>query len=395
MGDKTPVVLGLSPQDFQKKLARLIAEARAFAVAEDLESISVLLSDWLPDLRRQVAEAVAVLSDLEKIADLATGERADIRRGWSRDTGTLILPRAFEELADLCFVAAAECRACQRELEPLSDESEQFTLLVVMERSQSRLSGSLCAVEARLARMSGHDSRTRHVDLGRKTLRARGLIAQFRRRSASVARQAEDDVAKTLRSCGNSLAWLIGHDHFGNLRASDRLTAKLLHQRTLDWLRASGASDDDGLRLWHDVSAFVELLRLINRRPEIVQHDLKIVLQAMSVLADSDPHGPLPCSVVEPLNSILGRDEVLDEMLGTDVDTARVLARLVEVYSVLERDGAPAHDPGSGPPAGGFGGGELSGIAGASGKGRPEAPSAAGARPPGPKAWGNGPRAVA
>ena len=214
-----------------------------------------------------------LLADLEEFAEEAAGERPDIRKVWSERTGTLIAPASIEELADLCFVAGTECRASQRELESLSSESEQFALLVVMERAQSRLSSCLCAVEARLASLCGHDSRTRHVDLGRQSLRARNLIARFRGRIGSVPQQAGEGTATMIRATGNSLAWLLGHDTFSSLRASDRLTAKKLHQRTLDWLRAGDSDEDDGRRLWHDVKAFVQLLGMINRRPEIVLHD--------------------------------------------------------------------------------------------------------------------------
>ena len=265
------------------------------------------------------------------------------------------MPGTFEELSDLCFIAAAECREGLKQLEPLSPTSQPLTVLVVMERSQSRLSNGLCAVETRLARMYGRDSQTCHVDLGRKSLRARWLIARFRRRMASVVQQAGDDTEKKIRSIGNSFAWLLGHDQVANLRASDRLTAKMLHQRILDWLSSSASTDDDGRRLCHDVTVFVEFLRLINCREEIVQHDSKVVLEVLSVLADSDPDGPLPSSIIERLESIQGRDDLLDDMLGVDVGTAGLRSRLLKVFGMLEREGAPSADLGSGPLAGHLG----------------------------------------
>lgn len=327
---------GRSPQDFQASLTGLIAEARVFAVAEDDESISVLLNNGLPKFRRLAAEALAVLEDIETIASSAAGGRVDVRRGWSRGTGTLILPAAFEELADLCFIGASECRACRNELEALSSSSDPFTLLVVIERTQMRLSSSLCAVEARLANMSGRESKTRHVELGRKSLQSRHLLARLRRRMAGAA--CHDDMEQRLRSSAGIFAWLTGHDHFSHLRASDRLTARQLQRRILDWLRTRSPPGDDNRHLWQDVRAFVELVQLVNCRPEIVQHDFRIVLQVMSVLADMDPEGALPRSVAGRLNSILGRDELLDELLTGDVDTARVLARLFDIYAVLERE---------------------------------------------------------
>ncbi len=352
MGNEELDTQGRPPRFFQDQLVELISASRAFAVAEDVDSITILLSDWLPSIRQLLADALAVLDSLENLAELANNGLVDVRQQWSRSTGVLIAPRAFEELADLCFIASTECRACQKQLEPMSSDSQPFTLLVVMERAQSRLSSSLCAVEVRLARMSGRTSQTRHVDLGRQSLRARGLIARFRRRLNSTAPQTGDDLQRTVRSIGNCFAWLLGHDHFSTLRASDRLTAKMLQQRTLSWLRCEDVRDEDGIRLWQDVSTFARLLELINRRPEIVQHDYKIVLEVTSVLADSDPHSPPPCAVVEPLYRILGRDELLDSMLGSDVDTARLLARLLEIYSLLAREGADFEDSGPAPPTG-------------------------------------------
>ena len=391
MGNEEAPELGRPPHHFQSELASLISESRAFAVAEDLDSISILLSDWLPSLRRLLDEASALLEGLEGLAGQAASGGLGIRQNWSRSTGTMIAPRAFEELSDLCFIALAECRASRRQLEPLTPASEPFTLLVVMERAQSRLSSSLCAVEARLALITGHESQTRYVDLGRKPLRARSLIARFRRRIASVAQLAGDDMERRMRSVGNGFAWLFGHDSFSSLRASDRLTARMLQERTLDWLRSRG-SRDEGRRLWDDVQAFVELLRLINRRPEVVQHDFKIVLEVAGALADSDPHGPLPAAIVEPLNSILGRDEVLAEMLGQGVDSARVLARLLAVSEALLREGA-AGGPDSGPPAVGPGGPASRGLPPAAGPGRLATPAAA--RPARPKGRGRTKRAVA
>lgn len=343
--------LARSPQHFQQQLAHLIAESRAFVVAEDAESVSLLLADWLPALRGILARALELLDGLEATAQKAKTDGVDIRQDWSRTTGTLILPRAFEELSDLCFIAGAESRASLKELEPLDTDSGPWVVIVAMERAQARLSSSLCAVEARLARMSGLRSQTSHVDLGRKSLRARKLVARLRQRLSSVVRQEESDIEKRVRTLGTSFAWMLGHDHFSNLRASDRLMVRELQERTVEWLRTSD-STEAGERLCCDAAAFVDLLPLINRRPEVVHHDFKIVLWALGLLADSDPHAPLPCSVVGPLSDIMGRDEQLDSMLVDGADASQVLTRLLEVYALLERDGAATDDPDNNPPSG-------------------------------------------
>ena len=111
MGNEAPEVSGLTPQHFQSKLASLIAEARAFVIAEDEDSVSDLLRGWLPSMRLLLSKALAVLDELEEVMERATSTRDGVRTNWSRSANALIPPRAFEELSDLCFIAAAEGRA--------------------------------------------------------------------------------------------------------------------------------------------------------------------------------------------------------------------------------------------------------------------------------------------
>ena len=340
MGKRDTEALGHPPYYFQERFGDLVSEARAFAVAEDHDSISTLLSDWLPAIRRILTQALEDLADLDAVAKMGLRDLSGLREGWERATGTLILPRAFEEVSDLCFIATMECRASLTQLELLAPECEPFTLLVVMERAQAKLSDSLCAVETRLARICGRGSTTGHVDLSRRSLRARRLITRLRFRMASGERGAEDDHRKKIRSIGNSLTWLLGHDHFSDLLASERMSAKMLHRRILELLRDPDSSDDDARCLWQDATAFVELLKQINRRPELAHHDLETVVNLLSALTDADPRAPLPASIADLLGSLLGRDESLDEMLYADADIGRVLERLREIYRALEREGA-------------------------------------------------------
>lgn len=335
------------PQFYQQQLAHLIAESRGFSVAEDANSVTLLLSDWLPALRRILWRALELLDGLEATALEAKSAGA----AWSRSNETLILPQLFEELADLCFIAGAESRASLKELEPLDDESGPWVVIVALEGAQTRLSRSLCAVEARLARISGLRSQTRHVDLGRQSLRARKLAARLRQRLSSVVRHGECDIEKRVRSLGTSLAWLLGHDHFSDLRASNRFLVRELHERTVGWLRNTD-STEDGERLCCDAEAFIDLLPLINRRPEVVQHDFKIVLGALELLADADPHATLPSAMVAPLRKITGRDEPLDRMLAEGAPSGQVSSRLLELHALLERDGATSGDPERSHPSG-------------------------------------------
>ena len=335
MADSTPADRSWQPQQFQQKLAALISEARAVEVdADDSHARS------FPKIRHLLQESLALLDDLEQLADDALNGKVAADRQWTRRTGTLILPAAFSDLADLCFIARTELKASAQQLAASAQDDDPYGLLVALERSQGRLSRGLCAVEDRLARISGHASKTSHVDLLRKALQARTVIAKFRQRVATAARESESHGEKRLRSVGTSIAWLRGHDYFSSLRVSDQVMARRLHLRVLAWLQGPDSAEVDSLHLWQEITAFAELLNLINKRPELVQHDVKVLRGVIESVASSDLDGPLPSAVAERLRSLLGRDPPLDEMIGIGSDLSRVLARVQHLVETLERGAA-------------------------------------------------------
>jgi hypothetical protein len=108
---------------------------------------------------------------------------------------------------------------------------------------------------------------------------------------------------------------LVGWEVYPNLRVSDRLHLRELQRRILDWLR--GPSDPAvGLRVWQDLEAFLQLLSLINRRQELIDHDHQIVIAASaSVCTCTEPS--LPESTMQLLARLEGLDDDIDVLLAS------------------------------------------------------------------------------
>lgn len=331
---------GRSPQLWQTKLAGLISETRQMVVADHvLETAPALRFGLVSDACRLVQVAVGLLDRLEQLAEAAAAGEAPVEEAWARSTGTSMMPRAFEELANLSFMASAELRPCLKQLRNLSSEDEPFVQLAAVERAQTRLTRGLCAVEARLARMCGRPSKTRFVDLRRRSLEARRLIGKFRRRT-TASRRASAAVEERLRSAGTSIAWLVGHQHFSDLRGSDRLVGRQLHVKILDWLRSRDSTEEEGRHLLQEIAAFTELLALINQRPELVEHDVEVLAELVESLASSDPEQLLPPAAAKRLDAVAGRDDSLDELRADAVELSRIMPRLLQVYAGLRREDA-------------------------------------------------------
>ena len=99
------------------------------------------------------------------------------------------------------------------------------------------------------------------------------------------------------------------------LESVDPLLIQLgeLQERILEWLRPEQRSDEiAGARLWSDVVAFVEMLRQVNRRQELLAHDAHLVAQLVGLLeaAQGSQVPSLP-----GLQRLEGLDEALDAAL--------------------------------------------------------------------------------
>jgi hypothetical protein len=139
----------------------------------------------------------------------------------------------------------------------------------------------------------------------------RQMYTKFRR---SLVDCDEDDPAgirRAIRFAAVSLAVLLGSDAFCDVRLADRRLLRSLQTRIFGWVRHEG-SDADGVRLHQDIRATADLLRGINLRQELQQHDHELASRALAALTE-DPGAMREW--MGRLRALSGRDDAVDQLI--------------------------------------------------------------------------------
>ncbi|MCA9648088.1 MAG: hypothetical protein KC492_45660, partial [Myxococcales bacterium] len=161
-------------------------------------------------------------------------------------------------------------------------------------------------------------------------LETRQAYAALRR----AARRVEvPELKDSLRHAMTTLAVVRARPCFPKLRAYDRVVLEELFQRIRGWLVSSskGAHDElDGSRLLQEYFNFVEFALEVNKRPELVEHDIELINLGLNQL---ESH---PVASVQPLLApLLGRDEALDALLNSTCDTQLLRDELERVLGYI------------------------------------------------------------
>ncbi len=140
----------------------------------------------------------------------------------------------------------------------------------------------------------------------RNGLQVRAVYSRFRRQIENLKHLDRSEDTK-LRSAATCIACLAGRDIYPKMRIRDRLALSQLRERMVTCLRQAQPNAAECRRLGTDLRGFAELLKGINLRQELVEHDRKLI---EGVLADDD---------FDPaqLASLAGLDDGLDSMIET------------------------------------------------------------------------------
>lgn len=151
-------------------------------------------------------------------------------------------------------------------------------LLSACDSSLRRLRKALNAVDVIIASASSVPPLLDFSSELQTSLAVRRALAKFRARLGSDGPPTSESLRGRLRSIGTQIAILVGWDVHPELRVRDRLVMRGLQLRILAWLRGEGdASNPMGLRLWQGFVACVEMFSLVNRRQELVAHDVGVL----------------------------------------------------------------------------------------------------------------------
>lgn len=165
-------------------------------------------------------------------------------------------------------------------------------------------------------------------------LSIRKAYAKFRRRVLASGSFSEADIHTRMRAAGTTIAVLLGWSAYPRLRVRDRLHLRDLQQRILAWLRPESARDFvEGRRVLEDLGSFVELLKMVNRRQELMAHDAAVLSSLVVHLRERDMPD-LDDRSREMLAALEGLDDDLDDAAASAAPRAR---RVLELCSELGR----------------------------------------------------------
>lgn len=266
----------------------------------------------LHELRRIVGETISLLESLQRLDDpdplpewdeLETTSEPDAWQGAGR-------ARTQPGVADISFAGGLELKRVLRDLTSASHADDRLEAAESARRKVRR------AIRATLeaARESGvdviggeHQGHHQVADLA-SGLAVRRLYARFRRSLRRPEDPGAEAVLAAVRYGGGALATLVTSPDYADVRASDRAVLRRLRERALHWARHD-RRPTTGLQLIEDLWTTGDLLRGINQRQELQQHD-----RALARRLSGGPHGD-PASWFAALEALFGMNDQLDAIL--------------------------------------------------------------------------------
>jgi hypothetical protein len=334
-------------QQPMKELAERAGELdiRAFEIA-DAERIAAELRPPVLTLLREARQILGrLLVWCESAGPLSARDGPDALRSsylpFERAIDATIAARlgSFGAVEEIAFIAQLELRQREERLDRVRPEQGSVLLLGECDSSLRRIRKALSAVDAAIAEASSTEPLLVFASELETSLAVRRAYAKFRGRILADGEPSVDTLHSRFRAAGTHIAMILGWSVYPDMRVRDRLLLRELQQRILDWLRRSNSlQPSEGLRLWQDLAACVEMLSLVSRRQELIEHDSGVIFDVLENLRSKD--GDVDDLTWSLLVSLEGLDAELDLALAarprpTRAFCVRVLSKLAAGFSRL------------------------------------------------------------
>jgi hypothetical protein len=345
---------------FREPMRALVSRGQAIDIrGYEVASIDRVVNELQPATLTLLTDARSLLSSILETCE--TMDSADSTQ--DHDAGTdnirisyLPFERAIDAtvasklhsrqaIEQIAFIAQLELRQRVERLEAVRPTQGAVTLLGECDSSLRRIRKALCAVDVTIARVASVPPLLDFSSELQTSLAVRRAYSRFRARVMAGSDPLPAALRTRFRAIGTQIAIVIGWDVYPEMRVRDRLLLREIQHRVLTWLRGGNdATAAAGLRLWQDLAACVEMLSLVNRRQELLEHDAALVRGTLARLASCANDAPVDELTWKRLLALDGLDEELDELLTQPPPLSE------QVVSVLDRLGRQFGPSTSAPP---------------------------------------------
>ncbi|HET7544750.1 MAG TPA: hypothetical protein VFK05_33010 [Polyangiaceae bacterium] len=268
-----------------------------------------------------LARGAALVEQLRALYEPSEGQPSERTLSFELAMDAAVEQRAraaVADVADIAFCAQLELQQRRQRLKEVARSRDPIALLGDCDSALRRLYKALCAIDIALARATLTEPSLDFTSELQRSLRVRRYYARFTGQILSGPEPTPGTLLARLRGAGTAIAVLVGHDVYSELRVRDRLQLRSLQRRILDWLAPAPRADatDTGFQLWSDVKAFVGMLRGVNSRQELLEHDAKVMRDALAFAACGGREFPL--ELRQPLEALAGLDPGVDRLLKSE-----------------------------------------------------------------------------
>lgn len=217
---------------------------------------------------------------------------------------------------EIAFFAKMELRQRIDRVTRAADAKDPQHLLVECDGALRRIRKSLSAVDATIAKAEAVPRKLVFETELDTAVWVRQAYGEFRHAVFGGGTPAPEELYKRFRRIGTHIPMLTGKRRYHVIRVQDRLLFRALHARILGWLREHGIAGDpvSGTRLWQDICGFAEMLKLVNRRQELVAHDRELIEAVLDAMDEGD-NAPAAQGIRLLLEPLAGYNDDIDAFL--------------------------------------------------------------------------------
>lgn len=343
----------------QRHLAEVCSGAAAVTLA-DYETGDAAVVDVVMERARAL-----LLSALEALDVVAVLYGEPTEPSASGETGppsgeplATVPPVQREGIADAVVLARMGLRYQMRALRDLGEHATRWERLAAVGSALGTIQTSLNAVDRAMAEAVHMPPSLRFYESAvERSLAVRRRYVALHRTIVQKAPPSAAELRPRLRLIGNAIARMLGLQVAVHLRTGDRALLMMSHAKVREWL---AHHEDDaghvsaGLRLWQELVNISTMFLNVSRREELVQHDARLVREALRMLPEAGEDAAARRALCERLSAMVGRSPQLDALLegppeAVDLNELRCLLEELDRALSGTNDGFDSAPPQSGP----------------------------------------------